>query len=255
MQRSVRVALGLVAAAIVLGGVAPAGASHSWNGYHWARTTSSFTLQVGDNVSGPWEAALDRAVVDWNPSAVLDLREVPGSVSPKTCKPTAGRVEVCNAKYGRNGWLGLAQIWLSNGHIVQGTAKMNDTYFATAAYNSPTKRSHVMCQEIGHTFGLGHQDETGADLNTCMDYSSALDNPAPNAHDFQQLAAIYAHTDSYNSYTASTAAATGSAAPEGWGQAVGASHNGRADTYVLDLGDGDLLVTHVLWTEGHGDHG
>lgn len=45
----------------------------------------------------------------------------------------------------------------------------------------------MMCQEIGHDFGLDHQDESGADLNTCMDYSDALDNPSPNNHDYQQL--------------------------------------------------------------------
>ena len=34
-------------------------------------------------------------------------------------------------------------------------------------------------------------DESGADLNTCMDYSNALDNPSPNAHDYEQLETIY----------------------------------------------------------------
>lgn len=26
--------------------------SHSWNGYHWARTANPFRLKLGDNVSG-----------------------------------------------------------------------------------------------------------------------------------------------------------------------------------------------------------
>lgn len=67
--------------------------------------------------------------------------------------------------------------------------------FNTPTYNNPVKRQHVMCQEIGHDFGLDHQDESGADLDTCMDYSSALDNAHPNAHDYEQLETIYAHLD------------------------------------------------------------
>jgi hypothetical protein len=55
---------------------------------------------------------------------------------------------------------------------------MNDSYFASGSYNE-TARQHVMCQEIGHTFGLDHQDESGADLNTCMDYANSLNNPSP----------------------------------------------------------------------------
>jgi hypothetical protein len=37
-------------AALTLGASA-ASASHSWAGYHWARTTTTFSLQLGDNVT------------------------------------------------------------------------------------------------------------------------------------------------------------------------------------------------------------
>ncbi len=258
------IAAAFVMAVASLAATTPAGASHAWADYHWARTTTSFTLQMGDNVSGPWDAALDQAVGDWSSSSVIDLAKVSGSTSAKQCKPSAGRVEVCNAKYGQNGWLGIAQIWLSNGHIVQGVAKMNDTYFSMSRYDDPVKRQHVMCQEIGHSFGLGHQSESGADLGTCMDYAAALDNPSPNAHDYQQLATIYGHTDTTNTYTTvvpgdaegggkgggGKGGGRGNRA-DGWGRAVGASHSGSADLFVLDLGDGDHLVTHVLWVDDH----
>ena len=183
-------------------GVLPAGANHSWGGYHWARTSNPFTLKVGDNVTSAWDAYLDGAIADWSASSVLDLTKVTGGTRAKNCRPTAGRIEVCNANYGNNGWLGLAQIWLSGGHITQGTSKMNDTYFNQATYNTPAYRRLVMCQEIAHDFGLDHQDEnqTNPNLGTCMDYTN---NPAgppsnehPNAHDFEELAIIYAHLDS-----------------------------------------------------------
>jgi len=81
---------------------------------------------------------------------------------------------VCNARYGNNGWLGLAQIWINGSHITQAITKLNDTYFNTATYNKPEWRNLVMCQEVGYTFGLDHQDENfdNPNLGSCMDYTS-----------------------------------------------------------------------------------
>src|SRR5688572_31754287 len=59
------------------------------------------------------------------------------------CRPTAGRIEVCNAAYGNNGWLGIAQIWISGAHITQGTTKLNDTYFNTDTYNTDRKSTRL----------------------------------------------------------------------------------------------------------------
>src|SRR5512144_2970387 len=164
------------ALAAITAGVAPtASASHSWGGYHWARTANPFTLDLGDNLSGPWDSVLGTASSDWRKSTVLDTAVVPGLASSvKNCRPPSGRVEVCNATYGNNGWLGLASIWLSGLHITRGYVKVNDTYFNTSTYNTTPWRNLVMCQEVGHTFGLDHQDENfyNANLGTCMDYTT-----------------------------------------------------------------------------------
>ena len=116
---------------------------------------------------------------------------------------------MCAKSYGSNGWLGLAQIWISGSHITQGTTKTNDTYFSTSAHNKPEWRNLVMCQEVGHTFGLGHQDEdfTNANLNTCMDYTNdPLSSQHPNAHHFEQLSIIYGgHLDSSTTLAATPA--------------------------------------------------
>jgi hypothetical protein len=121
---------------LLLSGIAfsqGADADHSWGGYHWARTSNSFTLKVGDNVSAAWDSYLSEAKSDWSLSTVLDLAIVTGTVkNPKSCRATSGRIEACSANYGNNGWLGLAQIWISGSHITQALTKMNDFYFQSA---------------------------------------------------------------------------------------------------------------------------
>jgi hypothetical protein len=230
---------------------ATAGANHSWNGYHWARTTDSFTLKLGDNVSGPWDAMLVKASSDWSQQqTVLDTQIVAGGTRAKSCRPTSGRVEVCSANYRNTGWLGVAQIWITaDGHIVQGTVKNNDYYFGSSSYtyNNTAEMQHVICQEIGHTFGLDHQDESGISLNTCMDYyhnTSASDTKSttPNAHDYAELQEIYTHHDSFDSYDSSSAGFLPDAVPS-FARANQVSHS----KYVQDLGNGRQLVTWVYW--------
>ena len=201
-------------------------ANHSWGGFHWARTSNPFTLKVGDNVSSQWDVYLDEAISDWSKSNVLDLTKVTGGTRPRNCRPTTGQIEACNAKYGNTGWLGVAQIWISGSHITQATTKVNDTYFDTPTYNTPAWRRLVMCQEVGHTYGLDHQDEdfNNPNLGTCMDYTNDWStNQHPNQHDYDQLAAIYAHTDSTTTVRSTrstgsirrTASGTGMANPAG----------------------------------------
>jgi hypothetical protein len=170
-------------------------------------------------------------------------------------------VEVCATNYGKNGWLGLASIWVSGSHITQGTAKMNDSYFNTATYNTPAWRQLVMCQEIAHTFGLDHQDENFSNVNlgSCMDYTSdPAGNEHPNAHDFDQLVTIYGnHNDTTT--TLSQTSAQGAMPPamsdidfEGpgqWGRLIRSTRNGRTELYELDFGGGHKLFTFVIWAD------
>lgn len=225
---TVAVAVGIAAA--------PASASHSWGDYHWARTANPFTVPLGNNLTSDWGPRLGVASADWSASSVLNSPVVAGS-GGKNCRATNGRIEVCNRRYGYNGWLGLAQIWTSGSHIVKATAKMNDSYLSSATYSN-TNKQHVLCQEVGHGYGLTHQDESGADLNTCMDYSSALDNPHPNAHDYQQLETIYnGHLDS-SSTVGSTSATSG--------QVVFRRDGLRSSYVVEDLGRGFRVHTFVF---------
>jgi hypothetical protein len=192
-----RLVWGAAIAAPLLALAMPAFATHAWSTYHWKRTTSQLTVSVGDNVSSHDTGAGRRG--DWVQAMVIQSPLVPGSTNPKNCRAVAGTIQVCNNKYGNNGWLGIASISLSGGHIVQGTTKLNDTYFNTPTYNTPTWRALVTCQEVGHDYGLGHQDEDFStdNTNSCMDYTSIpAGNEHPDAHDYQQLLDIYDHLES-----------------------------------------------------------
>ncbi|MGH2608724.1 MAG: hypothetical protein ACRDHF_06495 [Tepidiformaceae bacterium] len=243
-----------VLAATLLAIPLTAGASHSWANYHWARTSNPFTIKLADNVSSTWDSYLATTSSDWSQSSVLNTTIVPGGSKGRNCRATSGRVEVCNSAYGNNGWLGVAQIWVKGSHITQGTVRVNDTYFNSPTYNTPAWRNLVMCQEVGHTFGLAHQDEnfTNPNLGSCMDYTNNPGtNQHPNAHDYDQLEAIYAHLDS----TTTVGAAKGSFAnaeldsPSAWGQAVAQDHNGKSDVFVRHFGKGQKVITFVIWAE------
>ncbi|MBI3283470.1 MAG: hypothetical protein HYZ65_01270 [Burkholderiales bacterium] len=249
-------------------------ASHRWGNYHWARTSNPFTLKLGNNLSGAWksdprqpnQSYLGTASSDWSMSSVLDTTIVTSITDPSSCKPTSGRVEVCNADYGNNGWLGIAQIWARGSHITQGVTKMNDTYFNTQSYNTPAWRQMVLCQEIGHTLGLDHQDENfyNPNLGTCMDYTSnpsgLPSNEHPNAHDYVQLETIYGnHLDKTGTVNQSVNQAA-PALPEAanaarqlgtaqWGKLIKSTNQGRTERYELDLGDGHKLFTFVIWAD------
>ncbi len=215
-------------------------------------------------------------------STKLNMVEDPnGSTSKKVrrqCKAPSGKVRICNLAYGQTGWLGVAGISIdADSHITKGYTKLNDTYFSMSFYNDPRKdwKQSVTCQELGHNVGLHHQDEdfNNTSLFSCMDYQ---DSPYayPNAHDWDELdSKIYAHTDSYDSYSSGDGDA-GGGDPEsggscnappgkgcnksgvggnngdiGWGMSLG--RRGQLETFIRIDPDGTRHITHVTWAIGH----
>lgn len=259
-MKSSRRILGIAALAVVAVAV-PVWATHAWSNYHWARTSNPFTLKAVDSVTSTWDSYLNTSIADWSQSTVLNLTKEAGNSSSSTtrkCSAPTGKVQVCNNTYGNNGWLGIAGISISGSHITKGYVKLNDTYFNTSTYNTTPWRNLVMCQEIGHTFGLGHNDEDFNTTNgTCMDYSNdPVPNQHPDAHDYAMLEEIYAHLDSTT--TVGAALPGGNAGsildqfdtnhPAAWGRLVARSKSGGSEVYEVDLGAGKKQITFVTWT-------
>jgi hypothetical protein len=119
-----------------------------------------------------------------------------------------------------------------------------------------------MCQEVGHTLGLDHQDENfdNPNLGTCMDYTKdPSTNQHPNQHDYDELVAVYTHLDSTNTVLAYVGGGTSKVKPESvghevdssdpsaWGQAVRQDARNNNSLYVRDLGNGEKVFTFVIW--------
>lgn len=242
---------------LLLTSTATAKVDHTWGNYHWARS-GVVNLRLGDNLSSAWKSApnnfFQTAIADWNRSTVIELFPEAGGVNPKRCPIVGGMVQVCNSSYGRTGWLGVAGISATNGHITGAYVKLNDTYSMTAA-----EKQLVMCQEIGHTFGLGHQDEgfNNPPLGTCMDYTStatAPENMHPNAHDYELLEQIYAHSDTTSTISSMAVPAEVALAdyrsPRAWGRVIRVSREGNPMVFRRDFPNGHQVFTFVFPVPG-----
>ncbi len=271
----------LVALALFILASVPAFASHGWGSYHWGKTcsTCAVNITVYDSTvttNTAWGTHLNKSIFGdtsnpntvnrrgWNDSAVLALTITAGSnttTTRSTCPAVNGAVRVCNYNYGSTGWLGLASINTVSGsttHIAWGTSKMNDTYFASGYPN--TEKRHVMCQEVGHDFGLGHTSENGTSQNTCMDYysntsSTDWQSTGPNQHDFDQL--LTQHHWGAKTFNPGEAALVNAIrfagdselnAPWQWGTPMDWDSEGRGILFKLDLGNDSEGNEHAIWS-------
>ena len=117
-----------------------------------------------------------------------------------------------------------------------------------------------MCQEVGHTLGLDHQDEVfgNANLGTCMDYTSLPSGPPsnehPNAHDYEELEIIYSHLDTFTTLGQTLRASAKADVAKGdfenqseWGRKV--KGQGKTAVFERDFGGGNKLFTFVIFAE------
>jgi hypothetical protein len=276
-----------LATGIVLFSLTPAAANHAI-GVHWAGDGQNLVLKVNTSITPQWDAPVATAISDWDQSTELTLHSQTVVTDRRKCNPIVGEILVCDFSYGQTGWLALAtEVYrIADNHIVFANVRLNDTYSNIPRFGNkgPDWRQIAACQELGHTFGLAHQDEVSDNVNlgSCMDYTFAPaggvvegfdygpSNLHPNAHDYDELSIIYDHDDGF---TTSSASATnfgirevGKAAPQAqsapglgdvraaWGYAVHRDKQGRPDVFLKDVGNGQQAMTHVYWAVGEGSH-
>ena len=250
----------------------PTVASHSWSG-HWQRKSSAIRyIPVRRMHSSTWLTRFNTAMTDWRKSQMTKIRPVLNTTggASNTCPPALDKITSCDGTYGNTGWLGLATVWryVSGGHIAQGTSKVNNTYFKMAQYNTTAYRQFVICQEIGHNFGLGHVNEVFNNANTgsCMDYtndpdggagggsSSDPNNMHPNAHDYALVNSRHNHIGSIlpgfaPAKDVEMSAAVASYSPmriSEMGRLVHRSTGGHLEQYEMNFGNGIVATNLVI---------
>ncbi len=263
----------LIGTVSVTAWAAPVLASHSWSNYHWERTVNEISPTVVDFTTGEWERSnrVELAVNDWNRSQYINSKYERGQGTNTSCPIPAGEIHVCNDDYGNTGWVGIASISATRGrttHIIGGVSKMNDYYYAMPFYDNPLWRQLVMCQEIGHDYGLGHQNENfkSHETDSCMECTDTPDDfdMTLNQHDLDQLATIYAHSHgSDDGGGGGPGGGKGGGKPKNfdvgntpadWGTPIGRDAQGRPNLYKRSMASFDV-ITHVTWAIGEGPDG
>ena len=259
----------LVALAVIAMMPQTVDATHGWSNYHWRRTSSAILeVPVREYHSSVWLTRYAAAIADWRRTALTKVRlrhAFNGPANP-SCPLFAGQVSSCDGFYGFTGWVGLASISVgSGGHILLGRSLVNNTYYAQSYYNNVPWRQMVICQELGHTLGLGHVNITYNTPNTgsCQDYTNDPDggpggvsstdpsNMRPNSHDYALLNSRHTHIGSIIpgfEREATIPAAMMAFKPlklSDMGTLVQVGDGGRTETYERDFGNGYKSVTFV----------
>jgi hypothetical protein len=246
----------VVLAALLL--PASAAANHSYltssgTAHHWpaaidqrtAVTQISWTLK--GTYASTWQAYLERAEEAWDTRTYYwDSYLDPWlSVDPYTCEFRQGIIHVCNGSYGSN-WAGLAEWYYddSTGHILYGRNRLNDdasginqgggTCWSGFGYMPCQDYAKgVVCQELGHTLGLDHADDT-----SCMGlgyYASAHGVTDPDGTDVWEVDVNHNHIDAESSTSSSpSSSASKSTSPRGNGRTLVPPAKGNCQPKQID---------------------
>lgn len=153
-------------------------ADNQWGNNHWA--SDNLAMTVSD--SGFDGVATSNMLDEWRTGNPLDPQFI-----------SSGKGDIVVTTGNGKLWFGRAQIWIDgSGHTTKGQVKMNTRLLAQYGYGQ-TATAHVLCQELGHVFGLTHTD-----AQSCMNDNTDFlgDYPSPSPHDVDWLSNhMYTHDD------------------------------------------------------------
>mmetsp|Transcript_7780 Transcript_7780/g.8916 ORF Transcript_7780/g.8916 Transcript_7780/m.8916 type:complete len:335 (-) Transcript_7780:157-1161(-) len=137
----------------------------------WASYGEKLELTIENALDDNWTPYLEEYVTKWDNGKPESLTLTISRVKvDNACKPSFGKLKVCNGDYGKTTWEGLNLSLVKGGYIRWSTSRMND-YFLSSG--SEAAKKFTMCHELGHGFGLAHSDEdyTNRNRGDCMDYT------------------------------------------------------------------------------------
>ena len=213
---------------------AVAAADHVWfvNGLaaHWASTTEPAQIDLGDNLNDPvWDGQRFAPSLAWSASPLASGQLGPSPylrVNTQAGGLASNEAEMYDGFYGQDGWIGQAILDSIDpeGHIHEASVQLNRSYSL-----SEREKHTAIVHEVGHTLGLAHQEGT-----VMCPFLCGIDNPV--AHDYEMLALINSHTDSYDSPTLTLEA------PAEVGQTTARRDGPRAVVYVTRMANRSLRV-------------
>ena len=184
--------------------IIPTHCHHAWDPYRWQKSEliqpiyvqncHNESTRITKLYSINWDSLFNLVLYNWNnvpldpttmtrsnrksPSFIRILSQ-PCDLSKQGRK---GVIQTFNSNYGKTGWLGLTQLYANptTNYITRVTVKVNEYYMDLDNYkrfDNEIAWQQVLCHEIGHGLALSHQDMTGSDFDTCLDYSTDLNNP------------------------------------------------------------------------------
>lgn len=168
-----------------------AGGSNCWtNGYAhgecWAWKNNGYAhpqIYFIDHTSSQWPVAA--ATYKWNQAHGID-----STYRWATCPSISGIhcVNVTNANYGHNGWMGHTVMYNSSGIMTRAYILLNTGYNGTLT-NKARASAHTICHEEGHALGLNHNSY----YTSCMypDPDVNVGSTVPTSQDFSLLTTIY----------------------------------------------------------------
>jgi len=148
---------------------------------------------------------LQIAVDDYRRSkavSAIDFNTVPYEVL--CAPPRLGEIKVCSGDYGDNDWIGSTILFMRDEYVVGALIRINESSLTLA---SDTILQYAMCNQLGHTLGLVH-DDTNLDLSSCLkDFgANAIENgnlirnneklQHPNSDDLDYLVTLYGSASS-----------------------------------------------------------